>query len=847
MLLEEILTFKALATVVIAWVVWTLARGIYNIYWHPLSKYPGPTVAAFNIWWKFYHDVVADENLVDTLRVLHSKYGDVVRIAPNELHFSKPSAFHEIHNSKNRWTKEPLLYHAFAEAESSFSLCDYRRAKARKDILLPFFSRKAITDMQHLVQSCLTQVNEMCSALKVQHREGKSTDIMLAFRCTSLDTITSFCFANSLHALKAPDFQSPSEQAMTLSLPNLPRIKYFPFIKVLSGWVPPVLISYLKPELAGLVRLRHFLEAQIRHVLKDPEALEQAPHPVIYHSLLNPAHGKRPSFLSLRDEALLLLFAGTDTASNTLAVGTIHALSNPSIHAKLKAEILEAWPDPGVKPRYEALERLPYLSAVIKESLRLANGVLSPMTRVVPAGGAEISGKWIPGGTIVGIGSSFVHLDDTIFANPYTFEPERWLGPEASSLEHWLVSFSRGPRSCLGINLANCEMFLVLASLFRYFDLQLDGVRSVIMITTMNRGSWLTHDFDFDRFMISCLSISTVYYHLCKTDVSWEKVYMGRVYIGTSILVWEWALLTRALGHELSAPAKAQMFDRATASGQVLFNSVVLPERTYGELRRVSCQMTGPLLPLTSPEGVALVCSHWDSNRPVPRHSLAHHDPFTNCSADLAKRAGRSVSVLALHPSLLLIFGLLTGSSFFTPHTSAFTTLIMNTSLSPRFMGLLGLLTLVPSVAAHGYLSQVVIDGQAYKGNVPNNYAFDSPIRLIDDSAAKGTLVAAANPGSNVTFAWVSGEGTNWPHYMGPLMTYMAPCTGTTCDQFDASQAQWFKIDQAGQKPGSSDYFQHDFYEGQTYSLTLPQNIAPGDYLVRHEVCCLVRNLFVLS
>ncbi|KAF7798203.1 hypothetical protein EIP86_009420 [Pleurotus ostreatoroseus] len=179
----------------------------------------------------------------------------------------------------------------------------------------------------------------------------------------------------------------------------------------------------------------------------------------------------------------------------------------------------------------------------------------------------------------------------------------------------------------------------------------------------------------------------------------------------------------------------------------------------------------------------------------------------------------------------------------------------MAKTLSASFTGLLGLLTLVPLVSAHGYLRSVAIDGQVYQGNVPNNYAFDSPIRLIDDvgpvkgdsnpnlacgqDAQAATLVASANPGSALSFAWAGGDGGVWPHFMGPLLTYMASCTGTTCDKFDPSQAQWFKIDQAGQKPGSSDYFADDLHVGLPYNMTLPQNIAPGDYLIRHEILAL--------
>ncbi|THH01967.1 hypothetical protein EW026_g808 [Hermanssonia centrifuga] len=464
----------AVVTSILSWFLWVVINGTYNLYLHPLSKFPGPKLAAFTIWWKIYVELIQKKDLVEMLFELHAVYGDVVRIAPNELHFAKPSVYHEIHSPRNRWSKDPVLYNAFAEFESSFTIPEYHRAKKRKDILQPLFSRKSIISMQHLIQDCMDQ---MCEGIAKQHGEGKSTNILLAFRCLAVDTITSFCFAKPANALAAPDFQAPIERAMTLSLPMVTFIKYFPAIKTFVAHCPPLLVSLLKPGLIGLVNMRKTLWEQVLEVTKHPETLESASHPIIYHALLNPVSGHEiPSFTSLRDEALLLVFAGTDTASNTLTLGTIHILSNPDIHKNVVRELLEAWPRLDDTPRYEALDSLPYLRAIVKESLRLVQGVVTPMTRVVPVEGAELGGRHIPGGTVVGISNSFVLLDGSIFPDPHSFRPERWLEPSSESLDHWLVTFCKGPRSCLGVNLGYCELFLGFANLFRRFELELDGV-----------------------------------------------------------------------------------------------------------------------------------------------------------------------------------------------------------------------------------------------------------------------------------------------------------------------------------------------------------------------------------
>nr|VWO95795.1 Cytochrome P450 monooxygenase AKT7 (EC (AK-toxin biosynthesis protein 7) [Ganoderma boninense] len=160
----------------------------------------------------------------------------------------------------------------------------------------------------------------------------------------------------------------------------------------------------------------------------------------------------------------------------------------------------------------------------------------------------------------------------------------------------------------------------------------------------------------------------------------------------------------------------------------------------------------------------------------------------------------------------------------------------------------------LPYVAAHGFVSQVVIDGQTYEGNVPNQYKGPSPIRLISDispvkgasnkdlfcglNAALAEMVVPANPGSNVTFQWSGGGGQKWPHNTGPLMTYMASCGSTSCDKFDSLDAEWFKIDEAGKKNADT-WVQQDIMNGDSYTLTLPSNLSPGGYLIRHEIIAL--------
>lgn len=109
----------------------------------------------------------------------------------------------------------------------------------------------------------------------------------------------------------------------------------------------------------------------MREVLTNPQSLVGSSHRTIYHEFFNAIEEHRIdiSEQSLRDEALLFVNAGTDTVSDALSVGTLNVLDNPEVHAKLRDEILKAWPKLDEPPRYEELENLPYL---VRTSLNLA-------------------------------------------------------------------------------------------------------------------------------------------------------------------------------------------------------------------------------------------------------------------------------------------------------------------------------------------------------------------------------------------------------------------------------------------------------------------------------------------
>ena len=118
----------------------------------------------------------------------------------------------------------------------------------------------------------------------------------------------------------------------------------------------------------------------------------------------------------------------------------------------------------GPSPKWQQLEQLPYLTAVITEGLRIGYGVSHRMQRLFPDTALQYNGYTVPPMTPVSMTSGLLHDNPEFFPDARTFRPERFL--EQPSLRKYLVPFSRGSRQCAGLNLAYCELYLTLAAMF---------------------------------------------------------------------------------------------------------------------------------------------------------------------------------------------------------------------------------------------------------------------------------------------------------------------------------------------------------------------------------------------
>ncbi|KAL4776899.1 cytochrome P450 [Aspergillus nidulans var. acristatus] len=447
-----------------AWVV------IYRVYFHPLAKVPGPLLARITWLYSFWYNIVTKRFYL-RVRELHEQYGPVIRITPDEIHLSDPENLEKIYFVGSRYPKDAAFYGAFGADRSVFTAPSPDVHRVKRAALNPFFSRKKVLELEDIVQD---KAEKLVGRMKKAFNSTGAIDLHHGFRAISVDVITDYAFGDSYNFLDRDDFGIDFFNGFRDTGPALWTFQQFPIIQRVAKKMPFWLAERLSAPLA-LRRSQHMSSrAQVLKVKAAVERGEKASRTTIFHELLRPdaAEGYAvPNVDELSSEAQNILGAASDTTGNTLTIAAYNVVRNPDIYARLSAEIKEAFPNPKGHLEFVALEKLPYLTAVIKEGLRLSFGVPGRLPRVVPPPGAEFNGYHVPPGTVVSMSSWIMHHNEDIYPDAERFNPDRWLDPSrAKVLERYLFSFGKGTRGCIGMPLAYCELYVTLGRMFREFD-----------------------------------------------------------------------------------------------------------------------------------------------------------------------------------------------------------------------------------------------------------------------------------------------------------------------------------------------------------------------------------------
>lgn len=161
------------------------------------------------------------------------------------------------------------------------------------------------------------------------------------------------------------------------------------------------------------------------------------------------------SAIRMADNIAATTGAAFETTAAVLRLIVYYVYSNPKILSKLRTELDRLKSESSldlVDVNAIALERLPYLTAVLSEGLRLSPGSASRLARVAPDRPIYYESWEIPAGTPVGMTTILMHTDEKNFPEPKSFVPERWMDAEtAKTVKKAFAPFSKGTRSCVGM------------------------------------------------------------------------------------------------------------------------------------------------------------------------------------------------------------------------------------------------------------------------------------------------------------------------------------------------------------------------------------------------------------
>ncbi|MBD2277739.1 cytochrome P450 [Aphanizomenon flos-aquae] len=177
-------------------------------------------------------------------------------------------------------------------------------------------------------------------------------------------------------------------------------------------------------------------------------------------------HGEAMTDEELRDELITLLVAGHETTATAIswAFYWIHKL--PEVREKLLAELDSL----GENPDSNTIFKLPYLTAVCNETLRIYPIAMLTFPRKVKTP-ISLCGYQLEAGTII-MGSIYLtHQREDIYPQPEKFNPERFLEKQFSPYE--FLPFGGGARRCIGLAFAQMEMKLILAKVLKTWSIKL--------------------------------------------------------------------------------------------------------------------------------------------------------------------------------------------------------------------------------------------------------------------------------------------------------------------------------------------------------------------------------------
>ncbi|RFU25190.1 hypothetical protein B7463_g11145, partial [Scytalidium lignicola] len=441
---------------------------LYRLFFHPLSRFPGPLQAKVS---KFYSLIVAqDGKLHEHQNLWVKKYGDIVRIAPNELLIVSLDAQQKVHTTQSKVDKKNTLYNFinYKGVHNLDSILDREEHRWRRQVWDKALNTKALETYESYTREVTHTWLD-----KIVTLEGQPIDTSLYSHLIPFDNMGKMGYSTDFGTLKAG-----KEDRML----HLIECTFSAFGKLGQlSW--PVAIAKdlnLSPEQTEFENLAcKVADEREKNNSEDKED--------IMKYLLDDYRSEKPKAFFNRNilysDSQVIMIGGTDTIAVTLSYCFYYLARDASLRQKLKDEVSTVFGKSiSGEFTHADLSSLDILNAIINESLRMHSPTCSNGARSTPPEGLSVDGVFIPGGVTIFVGIHAIQRSPKYFKQPDEFIPERWTTrPELVLDKRAFHPFMVGPYNCVGKRMALLVLRLVLAYTILNYDFEFapgeDGTR----------------------------------------------------------------------------------------------------------------------------------------------------------------------------------------------------------------------------------------------------------------------------------------------------------------------------------------------------------------------------------
>ncbi|KAI1802625.1 putative benzoate 4-monooxygenase cytochrome P450 [Daldinia bambusicola] len=472
---------------------WALGFGYLAIVFYYVHSYvvtnghlrgvPAPFPAQFTNLWLLYTCRRGKRYLV--VDEVHKKLGPVVRIQPNHVSVADDEAIQVIYGHGNGFLKSDF-YDAFVSIRRGlFNTRDRAEHTRKRKLVSSTFAPKSIHQFEPYIQENLEMFVKRWDELIEKSPTGDKTaylDCLKWFNYVAFDTIGDLAFGAPFGMLKAgadiaevrtavdsPPIYAPAVEILNRRGEVSATLGCFPQLKPYAKWLPD---SFFSKGLAAVENLAGIAIARVKDRLENPPDINRRDLLALLQEGRDDK-GEPLGFEELTAEALTQLIAGSDTTSNSSCALLYHVARTPGVLQKLQEELDAAIPSNDVTvPTYDTIRNLPYLQMVINETLRIHSTSGIGLPREIPpeSDGVHIQGYYFPPGTVLSVPTYTMHHSREIWGEDADeFRPERW-EETTTRQKNAFIPFSTGPRACVGRNVAEMEMKMIVATWARRYS-----------------------------------------------------------------------------------------------------------------------------------------------------------------------------------------------------------------------------------------------------------------------------------------------------------------------------------------------------------------------------------------